>query len=329
MKVDLGKWVANSGAVFKVLIILALGIGGIEVAATDGAANSITFANALPSISDAKTFLPVIIFMLLGFELISSLSEEIKEPQKIIPRTIFTAGAILAFLYVFATIGILLALPLKDLGLVSGLVDTFKQIFGTTGFGNVLVYALGIAAMYTFFTSMATWSMGANRSAQEAAKEGELPAVLAREHPVHHTPVAAYVVSGCVATAVLLFAAIFVKSQDDLFYAIFSASAAVFLLPYLRLFPSAWTLRRKDPDPPRPLHVPGGPVLLAVLWVLTTVIIFATFVLFLWPEIPNAPESWAFTGPLLIIVGATLLVGEVIVARQMRLLRRTREALEP
>ena len=321
MKLDLGKWVANTGALFKVLIILALGIGGIQVAATDGAANTITFADSLPSFSDAKTYLPVIIFMLLGFELLSSMSEEIKDPRKVIPRTIFTAGAILAFLYMFATIGILLALPLDDLGLVTGLVDTFEKVFGTDGFGNVLVYALGIAAMYTFFTNMTTWSMGANRSAQEAAQEGELPALLAREHPVHRTPVAAYVVSGLVATAVLLFAAIFVTSQDDLFYAIFSASAAVFLLPYMLMFPSVRTLRRKDPDAERPFRVPGGPGLLAVLCVLTTVIIVATFILFLWPEIPDAPESWAFTGPLLAIVGVTLVVGELIVARQMRLIR--------
>ncbi len=171
--------------------------------------------------------------MMLGFELISSLSEEIRKPEKIIPRTLFTAGGILAFLYVFATIGILLALPLDKLGLVEGLVDTFKQIFGTDGLGDVLVYTLGVAAMYTFFTNMTTWSMGANRSAQEAALAGELPALLGREHPVRRTPVGAYVVSGLIATAVLLFAAIFVKSQDDLFYAIFSASAVVFLMPYL------------------------------------------------------------------------------------------------
>ncbi len=322
MKLDLGKWVNNSGAVLKALIILALGIGGIVVAATDGAANTITAREALPSLGDAKTYLPVIIFMMLGFELISSMSEEIRKPEKIIPRTIFTAGAILAFLYMFATVGILLALPLSDLSLVEGLIDTFEQIFGTSGFGNVLVYALGIAAMYTFFTNMTTWSMGANRSAQEAARAGELPAILAREHPVRRTPVAAYVVSGIVATAVLLFAAVFVESQDDLFYAIFSASAVVFLMPYLLLFPSAWTLRRKDPSTDRPFRVPGGDGLLAVLCTLTTVTIFATFLLFLWPEIPNAPESWGFTGPLLAIVGVTLVVGEIIVARQMRLLHR-------
>jgi amino acid transporter len=182
--------------------------------------------------------------------------------------------------------------------------------------------------MYTFFTNMTTWSMGANRSAQEAATGGELPAVLGREHPVRRTPVGAYVVSGLVATAVLLFAAIFVESQDDLFYAIFSASAAVFLMPYLLMFPAAWTLRRKDPGTERPYRVPGGTAVMGLLSIVTTVIVFATFVLFLWPEIPNAPEAWSFTGPLLAIVGVTLIVGEVIVARQMRLRRRAKEMPE-
>ena len=321
LTLDIGKWVNNLGAILKAVIILALGVGGIVLAIDDGAANTITVSDSLPSLGDAKTYLPVIIFMMLGFELISSLSEEIKEPQKIIPRTLFTAGGILAFLYMFATIGILLALPLEDLGLVEGLVDTFKAIFGTSGFGEVLVYALGIAAMYTFFTNMTTWSMGANRSAQEAAAAGELPAVLGREHPVRRTPVGAYVVSGAVATAVLLFAAVFVKSQDDLFYAIFSASAVVFLMPYLLMFPCVVTLRRKDPDTPRPYRVPGGMGVLVAMSAVTTLIIFATFLLFLWPEIPNAPEAWSFTGPLLAIVGVTLLVGEVIVFRQMRRLK--------
>ena len=66
--------------------------------------------------------------------------------------------------------------------------------------------------------------------------------------------------------------------------------------------------------------------MLAALSAVTTAIVLATFVLFLWPEIPDAPASWAFTGPLLAIVGTTLVVGELIVARQMRLLPTLTEA---
>ena len=95
-------------------------------------------------------------------------------------------------------------------------------------------------------------------------------------------------------------------------------------MPYLLLFPAAWTLRRKDPDAaaalPRARRDRASSPCSASL---TTVIIFATFVLFLWPEIPNAPAAWSFTGPLLAIVGVTLVVGEIIVARQMRRMRPT------
>ena len=85
--------------------------------------------------------------------------------------------------------------------------------------------------------------------------------------------------------------------------------------------PSVVTLRRKDPDTPRPYRVPGGEGVLIALTAITTLIIAATLLLFLWPEIPHAPAAWSFTGPLLAIVGVTLAVGEVIVFRQMRRLK--------
>ena len=120
----------------------------------------------------------------------------------------------IAFLYLFATIGILLALSLSKLTLVEGLVETFKAIFGSKGLGEVAVYALGIAALYTYFTNMTTWTMGANRSAVEAAAEGELPSVLGREHPTRHTPVGALVGTGVISTLVLVVSALFINTQE-------------------------------------------------------------------------------------------------------------------
>ena len=131
---------------------------------------------------------------------------EVQEPAKRgIPRAILLTFNVIAFLYLFATIGILLALSLTKLHLVEGLVETFKAIFGTSGLGNVTVYALGIAALYAYFADMTTWTMGANRSAVEAAAEGELPKVLGREHPTRHTPCRrALIGTGIISTLVLV-----------------------------------------------------------------------------------------------------------------------------
>jgi amino acid transporter len=198
---------------------------------------------------------------------------------------------------------------------VQGLVETFREIFGRTGVGEVVVYALGIGALYTYFTNMTTWTMGANRAAAEAAGEGELPKILGREHPVHKTPVAALLITGVVSTVVLVGTALFINTEDNLFFAIFAASSVIFLLPYLLMFPAATVLRRKDPERERPFRIPGGDGVVIALAALTTLVIAAATLLFVWPEVPHAPAEWSYTGPLLAIVVGALVVGEAIIWR--------------
>jgi amino acid transporter len=313
LRLEVGKHFNNVGAALKMLIILALGIGGIVFAVRHGSANPITASSFVPSFNVAKRFLPVIIYLMIGFELVSSMGDELDQPQKRIPRALFTSGISIALLYILATVGILLALSLSKLHLIEGLVETFKAIFGRTGAGEVIVYVLGVAALYTFFSNMTTWTMGANRAAAEAANDGELPKVLGREHPVRRTPVAAFAISGVISTAVLLLTAIFINKQDTLFFAIFAASSVIFLMPYLLMFPAVVVLRRKDPDRPRPFRVPGGNAGVMTAAIVTTVIIAGGILLFVWPEVPSSPEEWSYTGPLLGVVVAAIAVGEAIV----------------
>ncbi len=189
------------------------------------------------------------------------------------------------------------------------------MIFGRTGIAKVAVYGLGIGVLYTYFTNMTTWTMGANRSAVEAANEGELPRILGREHPEYRTPVAALIVTGIISTVVLVVTALFINTQDNLFFAIFAASSVIFLMPYLLMFPAVVILRRTDPETPRPFRMPGGEAGAIVYATITSLVVAAAIVLFVWPEIPNAPEEWSYTGPLLGIVVLALVVGEAIIWR--------------
>lgn len=315
VRLDIGKWFNNVGAALKMLLVLALGIGGIVFAIRHGAANTIDGSSFVPSFDVAKKFLPVIIYLMIGFELVSSMGDELQEPRRTMPRALLASGLSIALLYILATLGILLALSLSKLSLIEGLVEAFRAIFGRKGLGEVIVYVLGIAALYTFFTNMTTWTMGANRAAAEAAHDGELPAVLGREHPVYRTPVAALVITGAISTVALVLTALFMKTQDELFFAIFAASSVIFLMPYLFMFPAVVALRRKDPDRERPFRIPGGMPVLVAFATVTTAIIAGAILLFIWPEVPNAPAEWEYTGPLLGVVLAALAVGEVIIWR--------------
>ena len=307
--------ITSASALVKIGIILVIGVGGAVLAARHGAANHFSLHAMLPNLGVTKLYLPVLVYQLLGFELVSSLSGEIKNPRRDVARGIMLAGGLLSVLYVLGTVGILLVLPMKTIGLTAGLAQTFKAIFGAS---SPLPWILGVAVMAAYFGNMVTWTLGANHSAVEAAAAGELPKIFGRETR-RGTPLWAYILTGVVSTVVLLFAGIFLKNQNDLYFAVFAASSVVFLLPYLLMFPAVIRLRKIDPDRLRPFRVPGGRVGLWACVVLATVSIAASLVLFLWT--PGAPVDWSYTGPLLAIVAAALVGGELIVAWCMRRLR--------
>jgi amino acid transporter len=307
---ETGKWVPNLGAILKVLIILVLGGGGVIFAARQGIANDLSFNAILPSWDAGLMFLPVIVYSFMGFELMSGAGAEMQNPGRDIPKAIIISGALIAFFYLFGTIGILLALPLEELGLVSGIIDTLKAILGDTGLGNAVVTILGIGALYTFLANMVTWTMGANRTAAEAANEGELPAIFSKLHPVNQTPVGAYVITGIVSTLVLVVYGLMAGSNEDLFWTLFAFSSIVFLLPYLAMFPAFLKLRNIDVDIKRPYQVPGGKVLAWVMALLCEVFILQAIIFFIW--VPGEPIDWVYAVPVLIGVVITIIIGEIL-----------------
>lgn len=312
---DLGKWVPNIGAVFKTVIMLAIGFGGIAYALRHGVANAFTFETLRPSWGASLAFLPVILYNFLGFELMSGAGEEMENPARDVPWAITRAGVLIAFFYIFATVGMLLALPVKDIGLIEGLTDTFRRLFGEGPAGQTAVAVLGTMALYTFLANMVTWTMGANRSAAEAAVRGDLPAVFAKLHPTYKTPASAAVLSGLVATGVLVLYGYLAKSAEDFFWTTFAFSSVVFLLPYFLLFLSFLKLRDIDANLPRPYRVPGGRFTAATLSLLCMTFILQAVVFFIYK-----PGAFDMTYALAVAGGVvvTVIVGEILVAATAR-----------
>ena len=306
------KWVPNIGAIIKALIMVVIGVGAFIYASKNGVANDLSFQSILPEWGAGLAFLPVIVYNFMGFELMSGASEEMKNPGKDIPRAIIISGALIAVFYLLGTVGILMALPLDELGLISGIIDTLKVLLGETGIGGALVIALGVAALYSFLANMVTWTMGANRTADEAAKEGELPAIFGREHPVYKTPVGAFIITGIVSTVVVILYGFMAGSAEDLFWTLFAFSSMVFLLPYLVMFPAFLKLRKIDPDVKRPYKVPGGKAFITIMSVICEIFILQAVVFFVY--VPGEPMDWAYAAPVLIGVVLTVIVGEILIA---------------
>ncbi len=304
---DVGKWIPNLGAIFKVLIFLAIIVGAFVHINHHGMANPLTLETLKPDWGNSLQYIPAIIYGMLGFELVSAGSQEMKNPARDVPRAILISGVIILVLYLLGTIAVLAAIPAGDINLVEGLIDTLYLFFGGSPAGNLLVVALGVGALYTFFSNGVTWALGCNRAAAEAAMEGELPRIFARESKQLGTPIGAAVLMGIVSTVLLILYGLMAGTNEDLFWSLFAFSAVIFLLPYQGMLLAFVKMRLIDPDHPRPYRVPGGlGAARTIAWTCFAVLALS-LVLFMYT--PGEGMQW----PVLAGVVVTLTIGEIVI----------------
>jgi len=248
----------------------------------------------------------------------SSAGGEMKNPRRDVPRVILWSGALIAILYAFAIGGILYAVPLGKLSIVTATWDALAVLGAEWGrAGDTVVFVLGIAFLYACVSNVVTWSLGANRVAAVAAEEGMLPAALGRLHPRYKTPYLAFVWTGIVSTALLVGGALLSSSQSNVFWMTFRTSALCLLLSYLLVFPSFVVLRRKRPDHPRPYRMPGGAAGASVASWVCTLYIFGACVLFFAPS-PTSQEPLKEALVLGAVTAVTIVVGVLLIPRRSR-----------
>jgi len=319
LRLSVSKWLPNAGGIVKAAIFLGLGaLGAGALLGDHPPANDLSPARLAPRLGDSLAYLPVIIYNVLGFELMSGAGEEMRDPQRDVPWVVLTSGALIAVIYTLGVGGILLAVPVGQLSLVTGTWDALSILGMQWGAaGRTLVLLLGLGFLYACVANGVTWSLGCNRVAAAAAAEGTLPAILGRRHARFQTPHLAFVVMGTVATALLLGNALLSDRPDNVFWMTFRLSSVCFLLSYLLLFPAFVILRMRQPGIHRPYRLPGGP---AAAWAAAAVcwlFVATATVLFFKPSATStAPDGGVGESVLLgVELLATLAVGLALMPR--------------
>jgi len=294
------RFVPSLSAALKVIVLVGLGVMGVAFAVKNGTANSFSLDQWLPAWNtDSLSFLPIIIYSYMGFELMSSAGGAIKNPKRDVPKMIILAGVAILGVYMFATFGILASTPVEDVSIVTGIVDALKLSFnevlgGATWLFNIVVVAL----LFTFFGNMVTWSIGANQTIGATGLDKTAPGVFGHVNKRFGTPDYAFILMGLIATGITVLAYALDPNQASVFWTLFALSSIVFLIPYLLMFPALLVLRRKFPDRPRPYLVPGGA---AGAWIATVLceigIVLTLFLFFYFPvEGTSKAAFWLITG---------------------------------
>ena len=299
-------WVMNGGAVIKVLITLVVGAVGIWYATQHGFANDMSASTFIPNLSDTKslTYLSIILFNFMGFEVVATFASTMENPSRDIPKAVIVGGIAIAATYIACSIGISAAVPTDRLSLDSGIVDAVAAMLGTSSPVTMIV---GGVLLVTLFANMICWSFGVNSVASYAARHGNMLRPFALVSKKTGMPDGSAIINGVIASAVLLLQ-IPLGEGSDVFWVLFSMNVVFLLMSYIPMFPAFWRLRKYD-DRPRVFRAPFEGKALVVALAVPVVELVLAIVATVVPLNGSASEMAKL--PVLIGVCVGLALGEV------------------
>lgn len=306
--------ILNVSAVIKILLALLVGGLGVWYISRYGFVNDMSARTFLPSFDlTSLSYISVIIFNFLGFEVVCTFAGSMSEPKKQIPQSIVTGGIVIAAIYLFSAFGIGAAVDVREISVDSGLIDAVSLILGADG--GVLVGVVALLFLVTLFGNMISWSMGVNSTAALAADHNDMPRVFAKRWAKNNMPVGSAVASGVVASGVCILGVLIemVTPDSSLFWSFFALNLVMLLLSYLPVFPAFLKLRRVDAKTPRPFRVPGSDAALRCIAYVPMALIIISII---FTAVPLSFDEETLKSFLPITIGTILsaAIGEVLIA---------------
>ncbi len=301
LSLRVGKWIPTLGAVMRVLVLGFFSVTVVVYAVRHGV-HGVPASDFSPTYAAFLALVPLLLFNYVGFELPSGAGEEMTDPARDVPRAVAVSGVAAVLLYGIPILGILLVLPSAQITNLGGFIDAIKTVFtvygGTvtttsagvtatlTGAGSVLGDLVAVGFILTILTSGVTWIMGSDRALAVSGYDGAAPRSLGVFSARFGTPVRVNVLSGLVATTVLVAAhSISGGSAADYFGVVLGLAISSTFVSYLAIFPAALVLRYKARDTVRPYRVPFGTAGIWVSTVLATGFILIGCLALIWPGI--------------------------------------------
>ena len=259
-----GKWLQNAGGVGTYIpgfILIALGVYG---AMTTPPANEFSLATLKPDLNNlpALNLLASIAFAFAGLELASTMADEVDNPRRNLPRSIFISGPLIAVVYVIGTAAVLWCVPGKDINVVSGFLQAIKA--GADNVSPTLGWVAAFcAALYTVgnLGSVGAWLIGPARVAFVIGLDRYFPKAFGAVHPRWHTPYVAILVQAALATIFLLLSVLGKGTNvEDVYLILLDTQILIYFIPYLYLFIVFLIHRRGGENSKDVVLAPGGSI---------------------------------------------------------------------
>ena len=246
------KGTRESAIVNAVMVLIKLGVLVMFGVIAFTAFNADYFADFAPMGAAGVTAAAgTIFFTFIGLDAVATAGDEVRDPQRSMPRAIITALVIVIVIYLFVAVAALGTQPWQDFSdpaqQEAGLAIILQDVVGATWPATVLA----AGAVISIFSVTLVTLFGQSRILFTIGRDGLLPKVFAHVNPRTHTPDFTILV---VAAAVGLLAGFVPLS--NLWDLVSIGTLVAFIVVSIGVI----VLRRRRPDLPRAFRVPGYPV---------------------------------------------------------------------
>lgn len=312
----------NYGAIVKILIGVGVIVAGVICFTRNGTqANPFSAQELVPTLGAAITFIPALIYNFLGFETTAA-NGRMENPARDVPRAAIKNVVLVAALYILTSIAMLWALPVGEINITTGVVDQLRFGLGSTGIAGIIVSILGFLYLTVIFLQGMLWVGAPCNTAAVAGETGELPRVFRKRNKAGQ-PIGVIIISGVMATLMTLASSMISGDAETVFWAIFSCTSLLLIIPYIVNFEAYFRLRKTDTTTPTPYKFPGGKVFSTIAIRIAEFIAIATCVLFVWvPGVPIDMTQFTFVVAGVVVV---LGLGEIL----LKVAEKQRKKAEP
>ena len=191
----------------------------------------------------------IVFFAFIGFDVVATSAEEVKDPGKTLPRGIFAGLAVVTLLYIGVSLALTGMVPYTELAAAEApnLATAFTLV------GNPwAAQVIAVGSLIGLTTVIMVLLMGLARVVLAMSRDGLLPRQLSRTSDKHATPARLQILCGTLVALVAGFTQV-----DVLEEMINIGTLSAFVVVSLGVL----VLRRKRPDLKPAFRVPFGPVI--------------------------------------------------------------------
>jgi APA family basic amino acid/polyamine antiporter len=196
----------------------------------------------------------VIFFAYIGFDAVSTVAEEAKNPQRDMPIGIIGSLVICTFFYIIVAAVFTGMIPYSALvqALATQQAEPLTLALQYVHIKGLVVFVVALGAVIAHTAVLFVFQLGQPRIFFSMARDGLLPRVFARVHPRFRTPWGATILTGAAVGTAAMFTTL--EEMVDL-------TNIGTLFAFILVCIGVIVLRFRDPDRKRPFRVPGGVVL--------------------------------------------------------------------